>query len=295
MPAKGNHHTEESRAKLSAAHKGRTFSPETIEKMRLAQAGRARGPLSPETRAKIGAAHKGRKHTPEQIEKNRLAHLGKPGSRKGAHHTEEAKQKLREARKKQIHPFFVKRGFTREQIEQAAADGLRWCAGGCKAFIPKENFYGEPRTDKSGICSKCVKSSVQRSRDKMTPEERQATADYLWDWRKKNDGYMRRQHLWNKYGVTPEWYEAKLAEQGGHCALCPQTVVAGRKFLFIDHDHRCCDGQKTCGSCVRGILCYRCNTFLGQLEVDGWLEAAVAYITHYASQPIPDPSPAVVS
>ena len=34
----------------------------------------------------------------------------------------------------------------------------------------------------------------------------------------------------------------------------------------IDHDHRCCTGDRSCGNCVRGILCGRCNTWIGNLE-----------------------------
>ncbi len=61
-------------------------------------------------------------------------------------------------------------------------------------------------------------------------------------------------------------FEAKLVEQGGHCALCDN--VAGKKSLHVDHDHTCCPDHKrvTCGKCNRGILCQVCNTRLGYLE-----------------------------
>jgi len=199
--------------------------------------------------------------------------------RKGQQHSSEAKEKLREARKKQLHPHFLKHGITREQVETATANGLRWCSGKCKAFVPADDFYGHfPR------CKSCTKAGVQAIRDGMTDRERQANADYFWDWRARNGDKVRASAIYSKYGVTPEWYAAKLAEQGGHCALCPQTVVEGRKFLFIDHDHDCCpDNKKTCGSCVRGILCYRCNTMLAAVENSQWLDAALAYLARYRS------------
>ena len=47
-------HTAETRAKMSAAKKGRTYSPETRAKMSAARMGKSR---SPETRAKIAASN----------------------------------------------------------------------------------------------------------------------------------------------------------------------------------------------------------------------------------------------
>lgn len=35
--------------------------------------------------------------------------------------------------------------------------------------------------------------------------------------------------------------------------------------ICIDHDHSCCSGSKTCGLCIRGILCTSCNAGMGLL------------------------------
>jgi hypothetical protein len=50
-------HSPETRAKISAAHKGKALSPEHRARISAARKGR---PCSPETRAKIAAALKGR-------------------------------------------------------------------------------------------------------------------------------------------------------------------------------------------------------------------------------------------
>jgi hypothetical protein len=39
-------------------------------------------------------------------------------------------------------------------------------------------------------------------------------------YRKGKPEIMQGQWLRQTYGVTLEWYEAKLAEQGGGCAIC---------------------------------------------------------------------------
>ena len=38
--------------------------------------------------------------------------------------------------------------------------------------------------------------------------------------------------------------------------------------LHLDHDHSCCPGAESCGSCVRGWLCASCNQALGMLGED---------------------------
>ncbi len=36
--------------------------------------------------------------------------------------------------------------------------------------------------------------------------------------------------------------------------------------LHIDHDHKCCGKNKSCGKCVRGILCGNHNRLVGMVE-----------------------------
>lgn len=68
-----------------------------------------------------------------------------------------------------------------------------------------------------------------------------------------------------KYGITPEAYGTMLADQGGACAIC-RVPQASR--MAVDHDHKCCPSDVTCGTCIRGLLCWACNTALGQMEDD---------------------------
>ena len=79
--------------------------------------------------------------------------------------------------------------------------------------------------------------------------------------------YGRRKQMERRYGITVEQYENLLAEQGGHCALCPAIQGTHKRRLTVDHNHNCCDNEKACGKCNRGILCANCNRMLGFLEV----------------------------
>lgn len=47
------------------------------------------------------------------------------------------------------------------------------------------------------------------------------------------------------------------------CELCGDKP---ERTLHVDHDHNCCSGQRTCGKCVRGIICNRCNKAVDKYE-----------------------------
>jgi hypothetical protein len=66
--------TQESRAKISAALKGRTLSDETRAKMSAARKGRTH--FQDEAKAKIGAAHKGKVYSAETRAKMSAANKG---------------------------------------------------------------------------------------------------------------------------------------------------------------------------------------------------------------------------
>jgi hypothetical protein len=105
--------------------------------------------------------------------------------------------------------------------------------------------------------------------------------------RARRDGltaYCRRcerdKALIHNYGITLADYEAMAQEQGGGCAICGGLSKDGRP-LAVDHDHACCPGQRTCGRCVRALLCSDCNLGIGYFGDDiGRLETAVAYLKH---------------
>lgn len=71
-----------------------------------------------------------------------------------------------------------------------------------------------------------------------------------------------------RYGLTPESFDAMLAQQGGRCAICRTDEPGGRhRRWVVDHDHSCCGwsaaSRALCGRCNRGLLCSNCNVMLG--------------------------------
>lgn len=86
---------------------------------------------------------------------------------------------------------------------------------------------------------------------------------------KKNDieGWKRlcrKRTLKSVYGLTLEEYDRILDNQGGVCAICHQPP--GSVPLCVDHDHSCCSGGRSCGKCVRGLICRDCNEMLGHAD-----------------------------
>jgi hypothetical protein len=53
--------------------------------------------------------------------------------------------------------------------------------------------------------------------------------------------------------------------QGSSIPECKVCGSLERRRLNVDHDHRCCPGDQSCGRCVRGLLCKTCNRIEGLL------------------------------
>lgn len=112
-------------------------------------------------------------------------------------------------------------------------------------------------------------------------------ARQLWQDRRDDPLKNLRDDLWYKYRLSIDAYNLLLAEQGNCCAICgvdAPTDIRTRRF-HVDHDHACCpQKEKTCGKCVRGLLCHACNTALGNFKDDPQrLLAAVDYLLKFQS------------
>ena len=75
-------------------------------------------------------------------------------------------------------------------------------------------------------------------------------------------------------------------DQNGLCAICQTEVYLDGPYsankAVVDHDHNCCPTQKSCGKCIRALLCSKCNPALGLMcDNPERLRAAAYYIENH--------------
>lgn len=109
-----------------------------------------------------------------------------------------------------------------------------------------------------------------------------------WRAQQKRSGKardLRRRKLLQAYHLSLQDFEELLAAQDGCCAICRSPEPQGADWA-IDHDHRCCPGVKrSCGECVRGLLCVSCNIGLSYFNDDAEaLIGAGVYLRAFADR-----------
>jgi hypothetical protein len=172
-----------------------------------------------------------------------------------------------------------------ERIATLAARGVRWC-NQCKQELPLSSFGKNGRYRGAKINSECRACNARRSREyQRTHKEQCAATNRLYLAKNKevlkkqrqeklaaDPGLAKRNKLKYVYRISEHRYQELLDSQNGVCAICkkPETRIAKGSLcqLSVDHDHSCCPGKKSCGSdtCIRGLLCTKCNTALGLLD-----------------------------
>lgn len=87
--------------------------------------------------------------------------------------------------------------------------------------------------------------------------------------------------LLKRMGLSEEKYNQMVSDQNNLCFICKRPEVSGRR-LAIDHDHNCCPSGRSCGNCVRGLICFKCNSALGAVNDDPQiLLSMISYLQSY--------------
>lgn len=166
-----------------------------------------------------------------------------------------------------------------ERRKELLQNGLKHCTR-CEQILPVSSFgaytkYGNKHYFNSA-CKTCVAREVREYR-RAHPAEVSAS-------KKKR----RLKDRVNMYGITESRLAEMFASQNKSCAICGTTTPGGRHggTWSIDHDHKCCASYKSCGRCVRGVLCFKCNHGLGSFKDNvSVLRKAADYLEKYA-QPL---------
>lgn len=149
---------------------------------------------------------------------------------------------------------------------------MRTCTG-CNLEKELDEFGPNPRSKSGGRMARCKVCVNEYARAWHTSHKAQQNERSR---RRYNPDKVRASSWLRTYNITADQYFEMLASQEGVCAGCGREPDE-KRFLDVDHDHACCPGKKSCGRCVRGLLCRLCNTVLGLLSDDAVLLRRLAF------------------
>ena len=152
----------------------------------------------------------------------------------------------------------------------------------CKTEYPATtDYFYRHKSEKSGLhswCKKCRDKCNKHVRFKYKEYQRQYNKRYYAGRQDELRDSRRENRLKYIFDMTTKQYNQMLAAQNGVCAICGLPEERKRKGrilnLSVDHNHKT--------DKIRGLLCSKCNTGIGMLNVDNQgielLCSAISYI-----------------
>lgn len=155
----------------------------------------------------------------------------------------------------------------------------------CKTVKNISEFYSD-KSRRGGLEYRCKECSKRLSCEwDMLNKPKADARKKRWLARAKKIGPKLRQKrnydVSKKYSLSASQMDSMLIDQCGLCACCSIQMRSVNE-PHIDHDHSCCDSKKSCGKCVRGLLCASCNHMLGNAKDSiETLQNAINYLKKY--------------
>lgn len=117
---------------------------------------------------------------------------------------------------------------------------------------------GQKKTGLAPYCKACRKIMSRKSYENNKEViNRRSRENYKKVGKTKKYRDQRySSHIKRNYGITITEYNDMFIEQAGRCAICGTHQSSLTRRLLVDHCHET--------GMVRGLLCYNCNTGLGQ-------------------------------
>lgn len=121
-------------------------------------------------------------------------------------------------------------------------------------------WLDKEHTSRRTVCKRCSADRLQRYRAKNPAQFRTYES-------RRTPEQVKARRLRTTYQISLDAYFQMWADQGGRC-VCGDFLAMDWSEVHVDHDHTCCAGKKSCGQCVRGLLCPSCNSTLGYARDD---------------------------
>lgn len=148
---------------------------------------------------------------------------------------------------------------------------------GCRVVKPIDQFGITTRAidGRAWKCRDCISQYTKKA--KAAPGQFEKRQEERRRFFAAHPDYKRNEQLKRLYGITASQFDEMHQRQGGRCAICGEhednlkTPVDRCRPLHIDHSHET--------GVVRGLLCYRCNTGIGQFDDSPeMMETAAEYL-----------------